>query len=339
MVQHETDHGLAAPLRWGVLGAARIATKVVPALKAAGDTVVAIGASSRARAEAFAREHGIAHAIEGYQGVLDRDDIDAVYIPLANGLHFRWALACALAGKHCLCEKPLVLTADEARQLHDAFLREGLRLLEGFMWRHLPQTEWLRQHMASGEIGTLRRVHGTFSCRLDRPQDYRWGDEQGGGSLWDIGTYVINAARLFFADEPLRVSACATPVALGLAADRSCVGWMDFGEHRLATFVSSFDSAYDNSLTLTGESGVIHVTLPFMGCMGQTRVRLNSGQTSTEHVFETTDAYRLMALHFRRAVHDPAFSLAPGEDGYAHARTMEALVKSMAGMGAMVRVE
>ena len=156
--QDTPTHILTPPLRWGVLGAARIAGKVVPALKAAGDIVVAIGASSQERAEAFAREHGIPHALTGYQAVLDRDDIDAVYIPLSNALHFRWALDCALAGKHCLCEKPLVLTAEEARQLHEAFKREHLRLLEGFMWRHLPQTEWLRHQVAAGEIGTLRAV-------------------------------------------------------------------------------------------------------------------------------------------------------------------------------------
>ena len=207
------------------------------------------------------------------------------------------------------------------------------------MWRHLPQTEWLRHQVAAGEIGTLRRVHGVFSFRLERPDDYRWRDEQGGGSLWDVGTYVINAARLFFGDEPLRVSACATPVAPGIQADRSCVGWLDFGEHRLATFASSFDAAYDNSLVLTGDGGQICVTLPFMGCLGQTRVKLTSGQTQTEHVFETTDAYRLMARHFRRAVNDPAFSLSPGEDGYAHARTMEALIHSAAQNGAMMRVD
>lgn len=338
MASHDqSTKTLTPPLRWGVLGAARIAAKVVPALKAAGDSVVAIGASDLARASRFADEFGIPHAHEGYQAVLDRDDIDAVYIPLANGLHFRWALDCALAGKHCICEKPLVLTGDEARQLHDAFKREGLRLLEAFMWRHLPQTEWVRHQLTSGEIGALRRVHGAFTCRLDRPADYRWRDDQGGGSLWDVGTYVVNAARLFFADEPLAASAVATPVAPGASADRSCVGWLDFGEHRLATFASSFDSAYENTLVLTGDTGQIAITLPFMGCMGQTRIRLTSGQTTAEHVFEATDAYRLMAIHFRRAVYDPAFALAPGEDGYAHARTMEAIAQSIA-RGAVVKV-
>jgi predicted dehydrogenase len=330
----ETQNGGLPPLRWGVLGAARIARKVLPALRESGAQLVAIGASSAERAEAFAHELEIPHAHGDYAAVLQRDDVDAVYIPLSNGLHFRWALECARAGKHCLVEKPLALTAAEARELHVAFRNSGHRLMEGFMWRHTPQTTWLLRRLEAGDIGELRRINATFSFNLERAHDYRWRDDQGGGALWDIGCYCMNAARLFFGVEPQRVSARTVPVQPGSVADRSVAGWADFGGDRLLTFSCSMSSCYAQELTLFGSHGMLRVVQPFSGG-GRIEVTLHPAERSYERVFDPVSPFACMGQHFTRAAYDPSFALLPGEDGLAQARAMEALAHSGLNQGQM----
>jgi len=323
------------PLSWGILGAARIARKAaVTSIRATGGVVAAIGARSLERAEAFARELEIPRAYEGYQAVIEDPAVQAVYLPLANGLHFRWALACALAGKHCLCEKPLVLTAEEARQLREAFAQADCRLAEGFMWRHHAQTAWIERQLRQGEIGELRRIHAAFSFNLDRESDYRWLDEHGGGSIWDIGVYCINAMRLYFGKEPLQVSARSLVLAPGLRADRSSVGWLDFGADALGTFECSFQSFYDQSLTLTGSEGLIRVERPFPGLPLTLAATIQVGETVLRQTFTPENAYEKMFAHFTRAAHDPSFALQPAEDGLDQAMVMEALAQSAAEGGA-----
>ncbi|MCL5270660.1 MAG: Gfo/Idh/MocA family oxidoreductase [bacterium] len=335
LAQETTEnHSKPTPLRWGILGAARIARRaLVPAIRAQNGTIAVIGASTAERAESFAREFDIPAAVEGYQAVLERDDVEAVYIQLANGLHFRWALACARAGKHCLCEKPLVTTAEEARELHEAFGRAGCRLMEAFMWRHHPQTVWTLDRVIEGEIGTLRRIHGAFSFALDRPDDYRWRDDQGGGALWDIGCYCVNAMRLFLGAEPGAVSARSVPAQPGGRADRSTVAWLDFDNDRLGTFECSFTSSYSQSLTLVGTEGAIRLERPVTALHMTVTARIEIAGQRREQTFPPENAYQNMIDHFTRGVRDPSFALEPGEDGLAQARVMESLAASAARAG------
>ena len=133
---------------------------MVEAIRNQGGRIVAIrGQHRRTPAEAFARDFDIPQAIEGYVGVINHPDVEAVYLPLINTLHFEWALACARAGKHCLCEKPLVLLLREARELRWAFAGAGRRLVEAFMWRHNPHTAETLRLAQGGELGELRRFH------------------------------------------------------------------------------------------------------------------------------------------------------------------------------------
>ena len=319
-------------LRWGILGAARIARKaVVPAIVAQGGHVAAVGASNRERAEAFARDLNIERAVEGYQAVLDDPAIDAVYIPLANGLHFRWALEVARAGKHCLCEKPMALNAGEAIELRETFKRMDCRLMEGFMWRHHPQAAWALERLRRGDLGQLRGIHGRFSFPLDRPDDYRWRDDQGGGAFWDLGCYCVNAMRFFYDTQPEAVSARSTPVSPGSQADRSTVGWLDFGQDRLGTFACSFDSAFEQTLQLVGTEGRLRLDRPFSSSNQPVEARLVINGEIETMAFDPVDTYLLMIEHFTRAVRDPSFSLRPAEDGVAQASVMEALAESHRG--------
>src|SRR5258708_3680733 len=150
-------------VRWGILGAARIATsKVIPAMQQGQlSEVTGIASRHRAKAENAARQLGIPKSYGSYEEMLADSEIDAVYNPLPNHLHVAWSIRAAEAGKHVLCEKPLGMNAAEVRDLIAARDRTGVTMGEAFMVQTHPQ--WLRvvELVRGGRIGQLRSAVAT----------------------------------------------------------------------------------------------------------------------------------------------------------------------------------
>lgn len=330
----ETKH-TPKPLKWGIMGASRIARRrFVDALREAGEEVVAVAASSAERAKEFADVKNIAKSYGSYEALLDDPQVEAVYLALSNDLHLEWAVRSARAGKSCLCEKPLVLSAADARELHNVFAESRGRLLEAFMWRHHPQTHWLAEQVAAGELGRLQKIHTTFSFTLELPpENYRWHPDKGGGSLFDLGSYGVNAARYFFGCEPTAASARAQFLPEPRAIDESVSAWMDFGEGRLATISCSYRTTYFQCLELLGTEGRAWLTRPWTNLDQTTQIEIERNGERMLKRFAPENSYALMITHFRRAVRDPAFALRPGEDGAAQALAMEGLMISARNQG------
>ena len=184
------------PLRWGILGTARINRMLIPPLRVSpGNRLVAVASRDLARGEAYAREWEIGRVHGSYEALLADPEIDVVYIPLPNHLHAEWTIKAARAGKHVLCEKPLALTVEDVDAMTAACREAGVVLAEAFMYRHHPQTLKVKELLDAGAIGTLRFLRGSFSFPLTRPNDVRLRPEWGGGCLWDIGCYPLSFAR------------------------------------------------------------------------------------------------------------------------------------------------
>src|SRR6185503_15440354 len=156
---------MARRLRWGVLGVAGIAVKkVVPGMRACTlSEVTAIASRDPARAQAAARELGLAKACGSYEELLDDPEIDVVYNPLPNHLHAEWTVRAAERGKHVLCEKPITVTVEEAEALLAVRDRTGRHIQEAFMVRTHPQWVAARGLVRAGRIGTLRSVMAALS--------------------------------------------------------------------------------------------------------------------------------------------------------------------------------
>ena len=214
------------PLRWGILGTARINRMLIPPLKASPDNrLVAVASRELARGEEYAREWGIGRVHGSYEALLADPEIDAVYIPLPNHLHAEWTIKAARAGKHVLCEKPLALTVADVDAMVSACREAGVVLAEAFMYRHHPQTLKVKQLLDEGAIGTLRYLRGAFTFELSRPNDVRLRPEWGGGCLWDVGCYPVSFARHLVGQEPLEVygSRCwARPASTRPSPARRC---------------------------------------------------------------------------------------------------------------------
>jgi predicted dehydrogenase len=194
-------------VRWGVLGAASIATrKVIPAMQnGKWCEITAIASRDLRKAKQAARVLGIPKAYGSYEELLADPEIEAVYNPLPNHLHVPWSIKAAGAGKHVLCEKPLSMTVAEARTLLAARDRAKVKIGEAFMVRTHPQWLRTREIIQSGRIGRLRLVLGHFSYFNREASNYRNNPEFGGGALMDVGCYPIFTSRFVFGEEPLRV--------------------------------------------------------------------------------------------------------------------------------------
>jgi predicted dehydrogenase len=203
--------GQAAPLRIGVLGAARIAplALVNPAKDNPEAVVAAVAARDVSRAHAFAAKHDIARVHDSYDALIADPELDAVYNPLPNGLHGKWTRAALAAGKHVLCEKPFTANAAEAHEIAGLSAASDRVVMEAFHYSYHPLALRVEEIIASGQLGKLRRVEAALCFPLPRFSDIRYNYSLAGGATMDAGCYAVHMARTFGGSTPEVVSAQA----------------------------------------------------------------------------------------------------------------------------------
>jgi predicted dehydrogenase len=250
------------PVRWGILGAANIAIrKVIPAMRASRLAVpFAIASRDITKARAAAAALGIPRAYGSYEELLADADVEAIYNPLPNHMHVPWSIRAAEAGKHVLCEKPIALSADEARTLLAARDANRVHVAEAFMVRTHPQWEEVERVIGSGRIGPVRLVTGHFSYYRRDPADIRSQVAWGGGALMDIGCYPIFIARWMFGSEPLEVVALIDRDP-EFGVDRLTSALMRFPTGQ-ATFTCAGQLGAYQRMQIFGERGRIEVEIP-----------------------------------------------------------------------------
>lgn len=313
-------------LRWGVLGAANIARKqVIPAIQASErNQVVAIASRSTKRAAELARQANIAHVFADYDALLRSDAVDAVYIPLPNSEHHRWAIAAAKAGKHVLCEKPLALNAQQAEDMVAAARRSHVLLAEAFMYRHHPLIKTLLDLLHDNAIGEVRLVRSTFSYNLQRDPDIRRNPNLGGGALLDIGCYCVNLARLVAGAEPTSVAAVAEKGATDV--DESFAGALRFPNGVVATFDISMQAMSNTSYEVIGTDGKIVVRQGFRTYPGEeTELQVHTGGEISRIFVEPTNHFQLMVDDFAASALDGRPSRFTPDDAIANMRVLDQL--------------
>lgn len=319
-----------ARIRWGILGAARIAlNKVIPAMqRSTCGEVIAIASRDLAKAQAAAGRLAIPCAYGSYEDLVADPRVDAVYIPLPNHLHVPWSIKALEAGKHVLCEKPIALTSAEAQTLVDAGRNyPRLKLMEGFMYRFHPQWAQVTKLIAAGGIGELRTIQSFYSYYNVDPTSTRNIAEVGGGVLLDIGCYCISLTRFLYGQEPLRV--------LGLVeydgtfkTDRLASGILDFGR-ATSTFTCSTQLSPYQRANLVGTRGRIEVEIPFTPLQGAaTRVWHKHGEDIEEISIDPCDQYMLEVDAYCRAILNDTPVPTRIEDAVANLRVIEAIVHS-----------
>ncbi len=317
-------------IRWGILGTAKIATKVSRAIRLAErNEMVAIASRTTERAKSWAREHQVDRAYGSYEALIDDPEIDAVYIPLPPSMHRDWTIRAAERGKHVLCEKPITANVTEAIEMADACRRHGVQLMDGVMWVHHERTTAMRQHLDGWALGRLRHISAAFSFHWDEiPDDnIRLQSDLAGGSLGDLGYYCVRAIWWAFGELPRRVFATARyyrDVDMNLSA----LLWFD-GD-RSASFNCGFDTVYRKWFEIAGTHGSLvcdDFVVPWKEETARYWTHDLDGKP-TEHKIDGCVQEARMIANFSDAFRSGTFNERWPADAIATMRVCDALAKS-----------
>lgn len=326
----------AKKLRWGILGAARVNERLLPAIVEAPNSELAAIASRRPGAaaetlEKYAPQHTAAQCHDNLEALLKDESIEAVYLPLANEEHAEWALKAIGYGKHVLIEKPMALTVKDIEAIKAASEKYGVKVMEGFMYRFHPQHRRVKELLDSGLIGEVRYARASYSFMMRPARMYRLSRNpaNGGGAMWDIGPYAVHSLRMCFDRDPVAVSAMAKYAESG--ADIATSGIIDFGEGRRGHFDISFECSRQSEYTMIGTKGGIkcHTVWQLPGDVPVISWWTEDGRRGEEQLLPANH-FNLEIEHFSDCVLKntvPALSLA---DARTNCKTIVALLDSAA---------
>ena len=297
--------GNNGPLRIGILSTANIGRHFAAGVQGS-DTVriVAVASRQQAAAQAFADKNAIPRALDSYEALLADPEVEAIYNPLPNSLHAEWTIRALEAGKHVLCEKPIAVTAADARAMFAAAERAGRLVFEAFPYRSQPQTHALAKLMASGEIGRPRLIQASFGFPVANPANIRLDPALGGGALLDAGSYAVSLIRLIAGERPSRVSAFAQFTDRGV--DQSLIANIEFPSGLLAQAACTFGTGIYRRALIACEDGVAqtdflnHLTETEPGLLSVSR---GGWEQKTEMLrFPPQNGFRAEAESFAAAV-------------------------------------
>lgn len=299
-----------ATVRLGVLGCADIAVRrMIPAVVRSPFVLAAVASRSRDRAVGVAARFGC-DAVEGYDQLLARPDVDAVYVPLPNSTHAMWVSRALEAGKHVLIEKPAILDAHVAAELVASADERGLAVMENFAFLQHPQHDLAQSIIANGELGELRSFNGTFGVPPTDPAGIRYQAELGGGALSEVGCYPIRAAQHYL-ESPIQVVGASLDLDHSLGVDvagaaylrgaNGVVGLCGFG------MVHSYRSTYD----VWGSGGRLVLDWAFTPAREARPVlRLQQQDRETRFTASAFDQFGGVMNAFFAAITDPGLRLA-----------------------------
>jgi D-xylose 1-dehydrogenase (NADP+, D-xylono-1,5-lactone-forming) len=316
------------PLNWGVVSTARINDEVLPQIRQTGRAhLLAVASRDSGRAQAYAAAHQIPRWYGTYEALFADRDIDCVYVSVPNRLHAPVAAAALRAGKHVLCEKPLAVSAEEARRLFALAESSGKRLMEAFMYRHHDKTLLLEDLVRRGDLGQLEVIRSWFHFRAQDPDsDIRFRKDLAGGSLRDIGCYCTSFALLLLNEEPTAVGAIAR--LRNGDVDESFAGVMRFSSGAIAVFDCNMRTEVGLGAIVVGSEGEARLATPWYPHLPPSSIELRRAGDSS--VVPTTNAnpYLLEVENFCDVVQGLAEPRISQQETVRNLKTMDALAEA-----------
>ncbi|UGB29313.1 MULTISPECIES: Gfo/Idh/MocA family protein [Bacillaceae] len=317
-------------IKWGILSTANIAIDaVIPAIKRSSNGGVHAIASSSGKARRTAEYLQIPKFFENYQEMLEDPEIDAVYIPLPNNMHYEWTIKAAKAKKHILCEKPAALSASQMEEMISTCKKNNVLFMEAFMYRFHEQHKKVKELVDDNVIGDIKIIRSSFSFNLlNKSDDIRLNPSLGGGSIYDVGCYCINSIRYILEKEPTHVTARGVLSSNGV--DTSATMIMEFPNNVLATIDCSFEGTLRNEYEIVGTKGSISVPHAFRpdlnGHIGSVIVK--NEYKSTEYLV-STDQYLAEVEHFSDCILNQISPSYTEENTLANMRVIDAVYQSL----------
>ena len=333
--QRGTHNGRnGGPVRYAVAGLGYIAqVAVLPAFAHArkNSRLTTLISDDPAKLRLLGDKYGVEHrySYDDYDDALKRGEFDAVYIALPNSMHCDFTVRAARAGIHVLCEKPMAVTAGECRRMIRAAAAHDVRLMIAYRL-HFEAANMKAVELAqSGAIGDLRIFNSLFTMSV-KSGDIRVKQRLGGGTLYDIGIYCINAARYLFRSEPYEGFAWSANNGERRfrEVDEMTAAVLRFPGDRLASFTSSFGSADTSTFQIVGTKGHLRLD-PAYELAEALRIESTIGESHRSYSYSKRDQFAPELIHFSQCVQSQANPEPSGEEGLADVRVIEALYESV----------
>lgn len=324
---------MAKQIGYAVLGTGVfVRNAVLPAFARASENsrLVAVVSTDRADAQATAQEfRATAYHFDELRQCLSRDDVNAAYIAVPNAQHCDYAVEAARAGVHVLCERPMAVTADECRRMLRTCQTNRVRLMVAYRLPFQPGPLKAIELVRSGAIGLPKTFSSDLTIKLDDVDDVRLQRRLGGGTVYDLGVQIVNAARSVFAAEPAQVMAMTarTSRRYGGDVDEGAVALVRFPDERLAHVHSSFGEEPTAVFTIYGEEGLIRLRNAYHHAEPMTMQVVRSGHVE-ELTFEPGDPVRSVLTYFSECIQKDRQPEPSGIDGLQDVRIVEAIYRS-----------
>ena len=311
---------MSKKVRWGVLGNAWIARDfMIPALEKSEICELA-AVASRGKFPAEIAPNAVHY--DSYEALLADPTIDAVYVPTPNALHKKWTIAALEAGKHVLCEKPIACTAAEAEEMIAAAEKAGKLLMEAFMYRYGGKFRKMMEILRSGVLGKIKAVQGSHGYTLDWASPAREDPALGGGSIYDVGCYVVDCMNAVAKSQGGKLQD-AKAFTLGTPVDYHAAAALSYDCGMVGVLQSWFDCAQEQRVLIAGEKGTLCIPMIFEGGGGE--MQLKVGDRCETIGIPHADPYQLEAEAFSRAILGEDNDLMPMEDTLANMQTLDKL--------------
>lgn len=292
-------------MKWGVLGCAGIALKsVIPAIMSIKENkLVAVASRSKQKAQKFADHFGCI-ALSDYDQLLERNDIDAVYIPLPTGMHFEWVMKALSNNKNVLVEKSAATTLEEAKSMVDLARKKGLVLVENFQFQHHSQHQYVAQLLMEDLIGDIRCFRSSFGFPpFSVDSNIRYDKELGGGALLDAGAYVLKATT-FMLGEGFEIAAANLSMNKEFQIDWYGGAFLTNKDNgKMSQVAFGFDNFYQCNYEVWGSKGKITSTRAFTANSDYSpSIIIEKQGRKDEIILPMDDHFRKMLEHFNKVV-------------------------------------
>lgn len=323
------------PVGYAVVGLGWIAqAAALPSFKnaAKNSRLVALVSGDPEKLKTLGRKYRVPHLYlaDQFEACLRNPEVDAVYLALPNHLHAEYTELAARYGKHVLCEKPMALTSIDCDRMREACRRNRVRLMVAYRLHFEAANAEAIEVVRSEKIGTPRLFTAVYSYSLQDPTNYRLKYRAGGGPLFDIGIYCINAARHLFRSEPLCVAGLAARNASDprfAEVEESFTGLLKFSQGRTAQFTCSFGANEESSFKVIGSKGKIELQRAFE-IKGVRTLKITQGESERAKAFVETDQFGPEFLYFSDCILNQREPEPSAGDGLADVEIMEALYRS-----------
>lgn len=283
-------------IKIGVMGCASIATRsVLPALKSLPDAfeIVAVASRNLQKAALLAEKYDC-EPILGYEELIRRDDIDAVYMPLPTGIHKEWILRTLQAGKHIYAEKSIAACYHDCKLFVETACSSDLVMMEGYMFLYHSQHQKVFEILNSGVLGEIRHFSASFGFPPLEKTNFRYDNQLGGGALLDCAGYTVRAAS-FILQSPLKVkAACIKYDEKGTSIYGS--GLLASTAGIPASFSFGFDNFYQCRYEIWGSKGKLTATKAFTPKEKESPVLVLETKEETQQIVCDSDN------HFQKAM-------------------------------------